>query len=147
MALDACVKNIVCALGANVISALNAILDAQKVVLTAQLDAIAAQLVIINIATVPVQIAKDAAQEVADAALSVTNLVPMQTMEGCEDIGQVLDDIRDTVEADLATVNNLLNDLNRKLSFKAELEAAQEFIQEKIDRINEFQLELEACDE
>jgi hypothetical protein len=123
--LNLCVKAILCGLARPVILALSGIIEAQIGAITAQLAAISALLVVVNIATIPIVALQDLAQVAVDEATSVLNLVPLSIMTGCADLGQAMIDINSSINTSLAAANNLLTDVNRKLSFKAELEDAQ----------------------
>lgn len=145
MALDPCVRQILCALGQASLAAITPILDTQIAALTAQKAAIVAQLVALDVASLPVQAANSLAQGVLTQARSIANLVPLQFVSGCVDLGDLNVGVNTALDSISAEATTVAEDLTRLLSFSEELNALSEEIDELITLFEDIKQEIETC--
>lgn len=145
MAVEACVKAILCPLGNSVLSALNGIITSQVALLEAQVVTITAQIVVLEVQLVPVTAAQALANNAVAAVRSAGNLVPVAVMAGCFDLGDMQVKLDESLDASLAAVNRVLEEANRALSFKAELEQLRDEINATIAKLGEIQLAIAEC--
>lgn len=146
MTLEACVTSILCGLSRPVLTSLNTILTSVEVTIQAQLTAVAAQLAIINVALIPIEAAQAAAQAAVDTVLATANLVPLELIAGCADLGDLNVGLNDVLQATLADVNALLARAGRFLSLRDELQAIQQALSEQAALIGEIKLVIGACE-
>ena len=145
MAVDACVKAILCPLGGAVLGALNGIISAQVAFLQAQVITITGQLLTLEVQLVPITVAQGLAASAVAAVRSAGNLVPVGVMAGCFDLGDMTLKLNASLDSSLAAVNRILNEANRSLSFKAELEALRDDINATIAKFQDIQLAISEC--
>ncbi len=123
MALDACVQTILCGLGNPVLTAINGIVAAQLVQVDAEIVQVEASLALIGIAVAPIQALEGLAETVVSEARSLANLIPMQLLIGCADLGTAMVTVNDVLQVPLAAANTYLGRANRFLSFQDEQQA------------------------
>ena len=145
MALDPCVKQILCALGAAVLGALNAVIQTQKALLTAQVVALQAQLLALDVATIPLEAARSIANEVLNQARTAATLVPFELIAGCVDLGEFNFSLTESIDSALREVNDLVDDLNRLLSFKEELQLLVDEFNRIIEQFDQILLAIQEC--
>lgn len=123
MALDPCVSSILCGLSASVLSALQSILATQRAVVLEQIGQAQAQLAIADVATLPVEGARAGAAAVLEQVRAAAQLVPLNLISGCTDLGDFNIGLNDSLAAANAELTDITDDLNALLSFKNELNA------------------------
>lgn len=143
--MSPCFAAILCALGAPIISSLKATLIAQIVVLNGQVASLTATLAILDIQLLPLTVARNLAIQARDTIRSAGDLVPVAIMADCADIGDMMGIIDESTEEALAAINLKINQVNRSLSFKAEIEARIDQLNAYVARINDMILGLEVC--
>lgn len=125
MPLDPCVKSVLCTLGVPVLNALDTLVQSYIVAIDLQLAAISTHLTSLQIQLIPVNAFVDLATVVLEEAKSVTNFIPVRLMEGCADMGDIMQDINGIVDADLASLRDQLTDAVRITAIETELQAIQ----------------------
>jgi len=145
MALEPCVKALLCPLGNAVLGALKGILSAQIAFLQTQVAVISAQLIALEVQLIPIELARGLANTAIDAVRSAGNLVPLSVMSNCLGLGEMMVGLNNSLDAATAGANRILNEANRSLSFKAELEASVEEINATIDKLNELVAAIGEC--
>lgn len=145
MALDPCVKAILCPLGGAVLGALNGIISAQVAFLQAQVAVISAQLIALEVQLIPIELVRGLANTAIDAVRSAGNLVPLSLMSNCLGLGEMMVGLNNSLDAATAGANRILNEANRSLSFKAELQASVDEINATIDKLNELKVAISEC--
>lgn len=145
MAVQECVKTILCPLGNSVLSALNGIISAQVAFLQGELAVITAQLVTLEVQLLPIQVVRGVANAAVAEVRAAGNLVPVAIMADCFDLGDMQMKLNASLDASVASVNQILNEANRILSFKAELEAEVAEIQATIEKLNGIKFALSEC--
>lgn len=146
MALNPCVKSIVCGLSTPVIAALDAIVQTYITAINAQLAVISAEIVKLDIALVPVNLSLSVAQSLLDQFDSITNLLPRASVEGCGDLGDIMVSIRGVSDGATAELEDFRQDAIRKLSLKSELTALQTTLNANKLQFEELQSVLRSCD-
>lgn len=143
--LNPCVKEILCALSGAVLNALNTLITAQKTALVVQVTAFQAQLLTLDVATAPAEIARGLALDALNTARSAATLVPIGLITACVDLGDFNVDLVAAVDGLTADLNDTIDDLNRLLSFKEELQfLVNEFLR-IIDQFSAIQLAIQEC--
>lgn len=145
MALDPCVKAIICPLGSAVTGALNGIIASQVVFLQTQVATITAQLAVLEMQLLPITTAQSLANTALAAVRSAGNLVPMSVLAGCFAAGDMMLKLNASLDLSVAAVNRILNEANRTLSFKAELEQTRDEINATIAKLQEIQVAIGSC--
>lgn len=121
--MNPCVALILCSLSKPVLGALRAVINQQLAFLELELAQVQAQLLRFDVLTVPLQAAQAVANQVLQSAQSAAGLLPLGLITGCADLGAFNINLNQVLATATADVNDTLNDLNRTLSFKEELQA------------------------
>jgi len=145
MALNPCVKQILCALSAPVLAALNAVISSQIALLRAQIVAAQAQLLALDITTAPLELARNIAQGLIDQAKAAATLVPFELIAECADLGDFNVNFVESLDALTADLNDIVDDLQRLLSFKEELQLLVNELEEVIEQFEGIQAVIEEC--
>lgn len=147
MALDPCVRIILCPLGSAVIGAVNSLISLFLVQIDAQILAAQALLIQVNVIVLPARAAAAAAQLVLNEARSAADIIPSEIIGDCLTLGTFKVDIRRTIEGAMADVADFKRRAELALSFEDELEALIDELNAIRARYADFQLELTACEE
>lgn len=123
MTVESCVKVILCGLGQAALGALQGIIEAQVTALQAQKSILTSQLLALDVAKIPVEAGFAAATAIIDEVRSAGNLVPINIIAGCADLGDMMTRINDTIDQTLAEAETIKNDAVSLLSFAEELAA------------------------
>ena len=123
MALENCVKLILCGLSQAALGALQGIIQTQVAALQGQKAILTSQLLVLDVAKLPVEAGFAAATAIIDEVRSVGNLVPINIIAGCGDLGDMMTSINDTIDLSLAEAETIKNDAVSLLSFAEELAA------------------------
>jgi len=145
MALNPCVKQILCALGNATLSSLNGLIQAQLLILDAKIIELDAELAVLDVLTFPLTALGAAAAEAVNAATASLSLVPLNLIAGCADLGDLnvnLTQILDDANADL---QDYIVDINRKLSLKEELVALKDLLASIRQQFLDIQLTIAEC--
>jgi len=145
MALNPCVKQILCALGNATLSSLNGLIQAQLLILDAKIIELDAELAVLDVLTFPLTALGAAAAEAVNAATASLSLVPLNLIAGCADLGDLnvnLTQILDNANADL---QDYIVDINRKLSLKEELVALKDLLASIRQQFLDIQLTIAEC--
>jgi len=145
VALNPCVKQILCALGEATLGALNTLLQAQIAIIDAEIASVAAQLAVVDILTIPLEIARDVGQNALNSAQQVASLVPLNFIAGCADLGDLNVNLSRLLANASADFNDIINDLNRKLSLREELNALILELQAIREQFGDIQLTIAEC--
>jgi hypothetical protein len=116
-----CVREILCTLSQAVLGALDGIITSGIGFLTAQQAAITAQLLALDVAALPVQFVFNEATKLIEEVRSYANLVPLNLLGACADLGDLATSLNDTLDLGLAEAETIKNDIVSLLSFKEEL--------------------------
>ncbi len=145
MALDACVRVILCGLSASVLGALQDIIATQRLVIQGEITAVQAQLVILDITTLPLEAARGFANEVLDQARSAAALVPLGLISGCTDLGDFNVGLTASLDQISGQFNDIIDDLNLVLSFKNELNALLTELSDLVAQFTAIELVIQQC--
>jgi hypothetical protein len=146
MALDdPCIRSILCTLAGSVLGALDTIIDTQIIAMQAQITAAQAQLLVLDVATIPLEAARSAANAVLERARSAATLVPLELIAGCAGLGDFNFDLVSSIDDATREFNDIVDDLNRLLSFKEELQALVDELNRVIEQFQEIQLLIQEC--
>lgn len=145
MALDPCVRSILCTLSTPVLNSLRTLVTGQVTQITALLNVLQARSVTLGIQLIPVEIARDAAVAVLDESQSIINLLPVSLIEGCGDLGSLQQDLSDSVAQATAAVNDFADDATRLLSLQGEVSAEIAEVNARLARASEFLDLIDVC--
>lgn len=123
MALNPCVKQILCALGQATLNALNTLIVAQIARIDAQIAVFKAQILALDVLILPLQAVKSIAEAAVQAARQSLGLVPLSLIAGCVDLGDFNINLVQTLEDKNAELQDTLTDINRKISIREDLNA------------------------
>ena len=145
MALNPCVKRIICPLGDAFIGAVNALITLFLAQIDAQIAAAQAALAVVEIQLTPIRVAAAAAQTVLNQARAASDIIPAGLAGDCLSLGEFVVDIRKTIETTIADIADFSRELQQMFSFQDELQALVDELNAIRDRYGDFQLELQAC--
>lgn len=145
MALDACVKDILCSLSDAVLRDLQVLIDGQITLIQAQITVFQAQLLQYDIITLPIQASQQAAQAVVNAARQSATLIPLNVIAGCADLGDFNINLQESIDVALGTSNDLLFEANRLLSFTDELNNLVTSLNATIEQFTDIQSIIDEC--
>lgn len=145
MALKPCVRSILCTLSQAVLGALDAIIQTSIALLTAQQATITAQLLALDVAALPVQVVFDQTTALIEETRSYANLVPLNILGACADLGDLATTLNDTLDEGLAEAQTIKNDIVGLLSFKEELAALNQEISDTLAFYEEIKNIIATC--
>lgn len=125
MALDACVKNVLCTLAVPVLQSLDALIVALQAQLSIQLSAVAVAKLVLAVALAPVEGALELAQAVRDQFNVAYTLLPANLMNGCIDLGDIMQRVNDVTSIATGEIDDFITDANRLLSEQDALNALE----------------------
>lgn len=123
MALANCVQHVLCGLSAGVRSALVVLIKGYINQLQVYETLITARRAYLNILTAPIAIAKNVVDGVITQAKAGANIIPLDLIGDCFEVGQLNESIQANLNLVLVDANILATDLERLLSFGDELDA------------------------
>lgn len=145
MALDACVKNVLCGLDGALRTALQTAINTAKVALQAQLASLQAALTVLDITLAPVELIKDALTLVKDQANALNKLLPTNLFNGCVDLGNLVQGINLANLNGLGGLENALKDASRLLGARDEIEGEIAAINKQLETIGEIESIFSEC--
>jgi hypothetical protein len=145
MALDQCVKEIICTLSSAALSSLNVLIDGQKSLLQAQITQYQTQLLQYDLIAPAIQASRDAAQLIVDEARSITNFIPLNIIADCVDLGDFYVNISGGIDLAIAYADDLTFEATRLLSYRDELNAIISEFNETIDQLTDIQRIISEC--
>ena len=149
MALDPCVRVILCGLGSAAIAALRPVIETAQTAANVQLGVLRAQLTALDVYLVPVQEVLSAAQQAVSLVRQTTDLIPTSLGAGlgpCLDLGQLKIGVVGAVVRDAeARFADLSAQALRILSIKDELEAAIQALESLFGLCTEVLAVIEDC--
>ena len=144
MALNPCVKDILCSLGAPALGALNALIVETESNLNSLKSQLQVRGVTLGIQESIIGTANQAVQSTLEGAGSVTNLLPLASIQGCAPLGDLQQVLQGSVEQAAAAADELTTDAIRATSVSgevnariAEIDTELSFLQSVKDVINE----------
>lgn len=145
MALNPCVKNVICTLSLPVLVSLKTIIVSSTAQLQSVLAVLQARSITLGLEVLPAELARDAALAVLQEAQSVANLLPLSLIEGCADLGTLQQDLSNGVAQATSAVESFANDATRTLSLKTEVDLGIDELSAAISRQNEFVTIIDEC--
>ena len=145
MALADCVKDILCGLSSAVLRELQVIIDGQVAILQTQVTAVQAQLLQYDILSIPIQSANQVAQAAIGSVKKVTNLVPLNAISECVDLGDMNLDLNKSIDLASAAADEAAFELSRLVSYREELNALVTELNNTIDHLTEVRDLINLC--
>lgn len=143
---DSCVKNILCALGIDVLQTLSNYIIGLELLVISELAAVTAQLDALNVLLAPLEITRDLANLTRDQLRSVFRLLPTNIVAGCGDMGSVLEQVDDFLgQTTLGPVDDFIREAERKLSLKDELSAVKAQLEQLSQDLTSFKVIIQEC--
>lgn len=145
MALDPCVKNVICTLSLPVLVGIRAVVVSSVAEMQSALNLLQAQSLTLGLETLPIALARNAATAVLQETQSIVNLLPLNLIEGCADLGTLQQDLSNGVSKATSAVDGWARDATRTLSLKAEVDLELDELAAAIGRQTEFLAALDEC--
>jgi flagellin-like hook-associated protein FlgL len=143
--VSSCVREIVCSLSQPAIGLLNGILSTQITLLQSQVVAISAQLLTFDVLQAPVVVANAAAQTALQQVKEIVNIVPLNLIGQCADLGNVNLGLNRSIDGISAELEAITQDATRLLSFREELVSLQNELNATIDLFQAVQQVIATC--
>ena len=147
MALNPCVREILCGLSGAVRTTLATIIEGYIAQLNAYRATLEAQLIYLDILTLPLQPLNALAQEALNQSKAGLNIVPLDLIGRCAGIGDLNNAISLNIDLAAASLNNITTDLNRLLSQSDEVRAVIAQVDTVISYYGEVLNEMDFCPE
>lgn len=147
MALDSCVREILCGLSAAVRAALSSIIQGYILQLGTYKATLEAQLIYLDLLAIPPQLVNTLAQQALNEAKAATNLIPLSLIGRCVDIGDINATIEDNVNIIAADLNIILTDVSRILSQSDEIQALIDTVSASINLYTEVLSLIDLCED
>lgn len=145
MAFDPCVKNVLCGLGLPALRVVEGILDTTIAQVQAVVAVLEARSITLGVQLVPVELALAPVQLALDQALSITNVLPSAAVEGCGDLGAVRGNLAASNRRAAANLQELKDDLKRKLSVKRRIDAEKERLSQQLQELQDAKTVVSLC--
>lgn len=145
MALDVCVRNILCALSAPVLGALSGIIQTQRAALTAQITGLQTQILRLDVAAAPLEAGRVILNQSLGQLRAAASLVPLSLIEGCGDLGQLNINLVASIDQKTAELNETVDELTRVVSFRDELQTVVDEYTAIIEQFDEILLTIQEC--
>lgn len=145
MALDPCVKDILCSLGAPALGAVNALIVSTESNLNALKSQLQVRGVTLGLQNAAINTLNSAAQSTIEGAASVTNLLPLASIQGCAPLGDFQGILSGSVEEASAAVDDLATDAIRAASIDDEVKARIAEIDIQIGFLNDVKSVIQEC--
>jgi hypothetical protein len=143
--LHPCVKAILCGLSDSALRTIQALIDGQVALIRAQITIYQAQLLQYDILSIPIQATKVAAQAIIDKAKSSSYLIPLNVVTGCVDLGDFKVNIMDTLNIATATLDDVVFEATRLLSYRDELNAIVNELNAAITQFTDIRAIIDEC--
>lgn len=143
--LNNCVKDILCTLSDSVLNSLQALIDGQVSILQSQIGVFQAQLLQYDVLAIPVQATQEAAQAVVDEVRSSAFLIPLNAISECVDLGNFNLNLSQSIDIAAADADAILGELNRLLSYREELNALINELNNAIDQFTAVSGIIDQC--
>ncbi len=145
MALEACVKQILCTLSDSALRKLQSIIDSQKALIQVQITAIQTQLIQYDIASKPVVMIKQAADLAIKEIQQTAGIIPLSMISGCGDLGDFNLNLKENMNTALQVYEDTAYELTRLLSYKEELNALVNDLNAMLDQYTEIRDIMDDC--
>jgi hypothetical protein len=145
VALNPCVKQIVCSLSAAVLGALDSAIQLQIANLTVQKNVIEAQILKYDVLGIPIQFANEAAQYALNQLRGFAALIPTNLVAGCADMGNININVQRSIDTVSGGLADITQDATRLLSVREELAFLDQQYSEAISQFNQFRAVIAEC--
>ncbi len=147
MALDPCVKTILCTLSDSVLNTLKSLIDGQVALLQAQIVQFQTQVLQYDVIAIPVQAASTVAVSIINEVRSSAALVPLQVISAaqCVDLGDFNLDLQQSIDQTLSVAEDFVFEAVRLLSFRDELNAIIAEFNAIITQFTDIQSIIDEC--
>lgn len=140
-----CLEQILCGLSGAVLGALDTVLAAQRAQLQAQIAALEAEILVLDVATLPVEAARSGALALLNQARAASGFIPLDLIAGCAALGDFNVSLDGALAAATRQVNDLVDDLNRLLSYREELKLLVLKFTQTIEVFAQIELTIQEC--
>ena len=123
MALNPCVKQILCGLSDATLRTLQSLINGQVAILQAQIVVYQTQLLQYDVLALPVEAARAAAQAVVDKVRNSAYLIPLNLISNCVDLGKFNLNLQQSIDVATAVADDYLYETTRLLSYRDDLNA------------------------
>ena len=145
MALNQCVKQILCGLSDAVLRSIQGIIDGQVAILEAQIVIIQTQLIQYDVLAIPVEATRDIAQAAIDAVRQSVTLVPLNLISNCVDLGNFNLNLSQSLDLATSTLDEVAFEAIRLLSYRDELNGLVNEINGTIEQFTDIRGVIDEC--
>ena len=143
--LDPCVKRIICSLSDVALRSIQALIDGQVAILQAQIVVYQAQILQYDILAIPVEAAAAVAQLVVDKVREAAYLIPLNLITECVDLGDFNLNLNQSIDVAVSTAEDAIFEATRLLSFRDELNAIVNELNNIIDQFTDIRSVIDEC--
>jgi len=145
MALQPCVKQILCSLSDSALRSVQSLIDGQVAILESQISIYQTQILQYDVISIPVVIAQQAAQAIVDNVRESAYLIPLGAIGDCVDLGNFNLNLQQSIDVSLSAADDFLFEAARLLSYSEELNAIVAELNDSIDQFNNISFVIEQC--
>ena len=145
MALDQCVKSILCGLGDAALRSIQALINSQVALIQAQILIYQTQLLQFDILALPVEAAQAAVQSIVDEAREAAAIIPLNQISECVDLGEFNVNLNDALNLVLAGFDDITAEAISLLSYRDELNAIVEELNATITQFTDISGVIDEC--
>lgn len=145
--LARCVEAILCGLSRATQNALINLINGYLIQLDLARASLEAELAVLNIATAPIALANTVAQQALAQIKAGANLIPLDIIGTCFEVGVLNETISENIDALAVDVNIIASDLQRLVSARDEVEAALDNLVQSISLFRSILETFSTCEE
>lgn len=145
MALDPCVKQILCSLSDTALRSVQGLINGQIALLEAQIAIYQTQALQYDILTLPIVAAQQAAQAIVDDVRNSAFLIPLNAISQCADLGGFNQNLQQSIDVALSAANDFLFEATRLVSYRDELNALVAELNAIIDQFGDISSIIDQC--
>lgn len=143
--LNPCVKTILCSLSDAVLASIQALIDGQVALLQAQIVIFQTQLLQYDILSIPIEVTRAAADAIVSKVKESIALIPLNAISNCVDLGDFNLNLQQSIDVSLSVADDLLYEATRLLSFKEELNAIINELNNAISQFTDIRGIIDQC--
>jgi len=145
MALNPCVRTILCTLSNPALQVIENAVNAQITFAQTQIIVYQTQLAALEIQLIPLKAARRVAQQVVSTAIGVTQLIPLEIISDCADLGTFNINVSQLANRKLNDALALIDEFSRAISFQQELQLLVDELQGVVAQFEDLKLTIEEC--
>ena len=147
MALNPCVKAILCSLSSGLLIGLQSLIDGQIALIQIQITQYQTQLLQYDVLSIPIEASAALSQAFIDSVRSGAAVIPLSTIAnaGCSDLGDFNVNLNQVLDVITSASDDVVFEATRLLSYKEELNDIITALNNTTDQFTEINLLIDAC--